>query len=290
MDDLADKLNDRLILDGAMGTQLFAAGLGGDCPEVWNVQKPDAVTAIHRAYIDAGTQVVLTNTFGATEWKLAKSGHADDQERLCRAATENALRAAEDRAWVLGDVGPTGELPEPFGLHSLDDFEDEFMGQIVALVAAGVHGILVESMMSSAEAEAAVRAAKRCCGLPVIGSMTYAAGKQGYRTMMGETVAECTEKLLAAGADAVGANCGLGAGQMVDVVREIRAVTDGPVWAKPNAGQAKLVDGQTVFDEPSETWAAKVPEILAAGANLVGGCCGTTPEHIARACELLGSG
>ena len=280
-------LGERLIADGAMGTELLALGLGGDCPEAWNVEKPEAVEGIHRGYVEAGARVLLTNSFGATEWKLGRSGRAQDAERFCRAAAENALRAAEsaggrEPVYVLGDVGPTGELPEPCGARSLAEFEPVFEAQVRALVAGGVDGILVETMSSAAEATAAVRAARSACGGPVFASMTYSAGRTGYRTMMGETVAEATAALLEAGADVVGSNCGLGAEPMAEVIREVRAVTGGPVLAKPNAGAARLVGGKTVFDECPETWAAGMAGVLRAGANIVGGCCGTTPGHIAR--------
>ena len=285
---MRDVINGRLIADGAMGTQLFALGLGKDCPEACNVEDPEAVETIHRSYIEAGAQLVLTNTFGATEWKLARSGRGAEVEQHCRAAVENALKAAVGKeVWVLGDVGPTGELPEPYGARPLDEFEAVFARQIEALAEAGAHGIIIETMASAAEAATAVRAAKTSCDLPVFACTTYSAGKAGYRTMMGETVAEATEKLLEAGADVVGSNCGLGAAQMVDVVQEIKACATGPVIAKPNAGQPRLVDGKTVFDEAPDAWASKVPGLVAAGANIVGGCCGTTPEHIARARELV---
>lgn len=287
MKDLRDMLAGRLTADGAMGTQLIALGLEGDCPEAWNVEKFGAIEDIHRSYVDAGARIILTNTFGATEWKLGRSGHAADQGRFCRAAAENALRAAEGRAYVLGDVGPTGELPEPYGTHPIAEFEAVFAAQIDALAKSGVHGIIIETMASAAEAAAAVRAARRTCGLPVFACMTYSAGKGGFRTMMGETVGDATAALLEAGADVVGSNCGLGAAQMVEVVREIKAAAAVPVIAKPNAGQPRLVGGKTVFDEDAGTWAAKVPELVAAGANIVGGCCGTTPAHIARASELV---
>ncbi|MFW6158473.1 MAG: homocysteine S-methyltransferase family protein [Planctomycetota bacterium] len=280
-------LGEFLIADGAMGTQLQALGLVGDCPEVWNVERPDAVQGIHRRYVEAGARLVLTNTFGGSEWKLARAGHAADQARLCRGAAENARAAAGDGGFVLGDVGPTGKLPEPYGTHGIEEFESVFARQIGLLAAAGVHGVLVETMGSAAEAAAAVRAARRTCDLPVLATLTYSAGKRGYRTMMGETVEQGTEAVLAAGADVVGSNCGLGAGQMVGVIEQVRAVTAGPVLAKPNAGQPKLVDGETVFDEDAETWAAKAPALAAAGATIVGGCCGTTPDHIARAAALL---
>jgi 5-methyltetrahydrofolate--homocysteine methyltransferase len=288
MKPLAEALQGFLVADGAMGTQLLARGLGAECPEACNVEHADAVRAVHEGYIAAGARLVLTNTFGASEWKLERSGHAADQERFCRAAAENARTAAVGRdVYVLGDVGPTGELPEPYGAHPVEAFERVFAAQVEVLAAAGVHGVIVETMGSAVEAAAAVRAAKRSCGLPVLGCLTFTAGNRGYRTMMGETVAQGAETLQEAGADVVGSNCGLGAGPMAEVVRELRAAADGPILAKPNAGQPKLVDGRTVFDEGPAAWAAQVPALAGAGATIVGGCCGTTPEHIARACELL---
>ena len=285
--ELRSALAARLIADGAMGTQLQALGQTVACPEIWNVERPDAVRDIHRRYVEAGARIILTNTFGGSEWKLARAGHAADQESLCRAAAKNALEAAGDRAFVLGDVGPTGELPQPYGAHDLDEFESVFARQVELLASAGVHGVLVETMASSVEAAAAVRAAKRTCDLPVFASFTYSPGRQGYRTMMGETVGQCTEAVLEAGADVVGSNCGLGIEGMADVIREVRAVAQGPVLAKPNAGQPKLVDGETVFDEDADTWASRTPDLAEAGATIIGGCCGTTPDHIARAAHIL---
>ena len=273
-----------------MGTQLLALGLGGDCPETWNLDKPAAVESVHRSYVEAGSQLILTNTFGATAWKLARSGRAADQERLAHAGVERALRAAADRAWVLGDIGPTGELPEPYGARPLSEFEDAFAALACILAQAGVHGLFIETMSSAEEAAAAVRAARRSCELPVLASLTYAPGKRGLRTLMGETVADATRLVLEAGAHAVGSNCGLGAQQMIDVIREIRAVTDAPILAKPNAGQPRLVGDKTIFEESPDDWAQHVPALAQAGANIVGGCCGTTREHIARARELLSKG
>ncbi len=287
MRSLWEILNERLIADGAMCTQLAALGLEGECPEAWNVDEPGAVERVHKSYVEAGARLILTNTFGATEWKLARSGHAADAERFCRAAVENALRAAAGRAYVLGDVGPTGELAGQLGERSAHEFESVFAAQVRHLVKAGVHGIMIETMSSAAEAVAAVRAAKRSCELPVFACMTYSGGRRGYRTMMGETPAEATGKLLEAGADVVGANCGLGAAEMGQVVREIAAATAGPIIAKPNAGLPRLVGDKTVFAEGAGEWAGQTPAIVEAGANIIGGCCGTTPEHIARACELL---
>ena len=287
MTDLRNILNERLLIDGATGTQLLALGLTGECPEAWNVEQPDAVRKVSSAYAEAGSQLVCANSFGASEWKLARSGHAADQESFCKAAAENALIGVAGSAHVLADIGPTGELPAPYGTHAIEEFEAVFAAQIDLLAKAGVHGVIIETMASADEAAAAARAAKRVCGLPVFACMTYSAGNVGYRTMMGETVGQATEALLGAGADVVGSNCGLGIGQMAEVVREVRAVSSGPIIAKPNAGQPRLVAGKTVFEESAADWAPKVPGLVAAGANIVGGCCGTTPEHIALACKLL---
>lgn len=289
MNDLGKHIDRRLLADGAMGTELIALGLVSECPETWNIEQPDAITGIHRRYVDAGAKLLLTNTFGANEWKLARTGRVGDLDRFCRAGVENALAAAVGRAWVLGDVGPTGELPAPFGTHDITEFEKVFTRQVASLAEAGANGILIESMSNGDEAAAAVRAAKRTCPLPVFATMTFAAGKNGYRTLMGETVAATVEKLLDAGADVVGSNCGLGADQMVDVIREIRAAAAVPILAKPNAGRARLEAGRTVFAEDAETWAAFAPKMAEAGATMIGGCCGTGPEHIARAATLLGS-
>lgn len=286
MQDLKKALSHKLIADGAMGTQLFELGLEGDCPECFNLTNPEQVFSIHKSYVDAGAELIYTNTFGASEWKLEKSGQEASQSDMIRAACEIARSAAAGQAYVLGDIGPTGELPAPYGTHDIAEFDEIFRRQCELLAESGVDGVVVETMSSSDEAVAAVRAAKRA-GLVVLATFSYTGGRNGFRTMMGESVADATRKALDAGADAVGANCGLGAAEMADVIREVRAVTSGPVIAKPNAGRPRLEGARTVFDEPPEDWAKIASSIAHANSCIIGGCCGTTPEHIKVLKRLL---
>ena len=271
-----------LVADGAMGTQLAARGLpAGVPPEAWNLERPDAVADVTRAYVEAGAQVVLTNTLGGARWKLARAGLADHTAEVNRAATEAARHGAGQRAAVFVSVGPTGELVAPLGTRREQEFVDVFAEQIDACAEAGADGICIETMTALEEALAALGAARQAApDLPVVASMTYDRGLKVVATVMGVTPEQAARALEAAGADIIGSNCGDGIQGHVEVARLLRPATARPVWIKSNAGRPEWVDGQTVFRQTPEDMASHVEALLAAGANIIGGCCGTTPAHI----------
>ncbi|MFP4356280.1 MAG: homocysteine S-methyltransferase family protein [Phycisphaerae bacterium] len=285
MAELLQRLEERklLVSDGAWGTMLQAAGLeSGQAPERWNLEQPEKVRAVAAAYAEAGSDLVLTNTFGGSRLKLAKLGVAEQTAELNRAGAANSIAAAGE-ALVAGSVGPTGEFLEPYGEMTEPELEAVFAEQIDAMVAAGVSAVCIETMSAIEEAICAIRAARSVGGdgLDVICTMTFDPGQRGYRTMMGTSCAEAAERLTQAGADVVGSNCGNGIEQMVEIAAQMRAVTDRPILIHANAGLPQRIDGRTVFTQTPADFAARVEALVAAGASIIGGCCGTTPEHIA---------
>ena len=282
-----------LVADGAMGTELAARGLAaGAPPEAWNLERPEAVADVSRAYVEAGAQVLLTNTFGGTRWKLARSGLADRTAAVNRAAVEAARRGAgrsagrsadrsAGRALVFASIGPTGELVAPLGPREPAEFVAVFAEQVAACAAAGADGVCIETMTALEEALAALAAARQAApGLPAVVSMTFDRGAKTVATVMGVRPEQAAQALDEAGADLVGSNCGDGIEGHIEVARRLRSATRRPVWIKSNAGRPELVAGRTVFRQTPEAMAGHVAALLAAGANVVGGCCGTTPEHI----------
>lgn len=273
-----------LVADGAMGTELQAAGLEpGACGELWNVEHPERVQRVHERYRAAGAAVLLTNTFGSSRIGLARHDLADRAAEITRAAVGIARRAGGP-GWVLGDIGPFGGFLEPVGDTPVADALAAFAEQARALVESGVDGIVVETMGALDELLLAVRAAREAGAALVIGSVAFDATRTGLRTMTGATPEQAARALRDAGADMVGANCGSGLG-MEDyalIVRRYRAtVPELPVWAKPNAGQPRLgVDG-VAYDASADDMAAAARLLVRAGAAVIGGCCGTTPEHVA---------
>jgi len=279
--DLAAIIRERgfLIADGAWGTELAKAGLqAGDCPEAWNETNPDAVFAVARGYVEAGSDIILTNTFGGSQLKLAKCGLEDKTKLLNTLGVEISKRAAQDKALVFASLGPTGEFMEPYGTFSEEDFVTVFAEQIAVIAQAEADGILIETMTALEEVFAAVKAARKISDLPVIASMTYDIGPAGFATMMGVKPEAAAGALI--DVESVGANCGSGIDNMIELARHLRPATRKPLWIKPNAGLPQLVDGRTVYGETAEQMVSRLPELIEAGANIVGGCCGTTPEHI----------
>jgi 5-methyltetrahydrofolate--homocysteine methyltransferase len=276
-----------LVLDGAMGTMLFQAGLApGACPELWNAERPEILQGIHRAYIEAGSDLIETNTFGGTRLKLK----AYELEDRCRELNEKAARLARSicpsGGYVAGSIGPTGHLPdtfEPLGDTPPELFYENFKEQALALAEGGVDLFAIETMMIPDEAVLAIKAAKETTGLPVMCSMTFQYNpSQGVdRTMWGTSPAVAASKLAAAGADIVSCNCGDGGpGRVPAILSEMRSATSAFLAAYPNAGIPKIVGGKTVYDLTPEAMAAAYPDILEAGARIVGACCGSTPAHI----------
>jgi 5-methyltetrahydrofolate--homocysteine methyltransferase len=267
-----------LLLDGAMGTLLQDKGLpAGEPPDGFNVYNPDAVRAAHAAYVAAGADIILTNTFGATKRRLAAYRLASRADEINRAGVALARDAAADKAWVAGDVGPLGEYPEPLGTLPFDEAYREFYRQARVLADAGVDLVVIETMTDLREAKAAVVAARAAFDGPIIAFMTF---DEDGRAVTGTPPEVAAVTLVAAGADAVGANCSVGARELVPVIRAMAAAVDVPVCAEPNAGLPGLVAGKTTFRQTPAQFASWVPKLVAAGAAVVGGCCGTTPEHV----------
>ncbi len=283
---LLDTLARRPLLgDGATGTQLQSMGLPpGTCGERWNLDHPDRVRELHRRYLDAGSDLLTTNSFGGTTLVLAGHGLEAQADEINLAAARLAREIADERAWVLGDIGPCGGLLEPLGETSPEVAAEAFRRQAAALLAGGADAILVETMSDPAEMELAVGAARAAGAAVVAATYAFQRSAVGYRTMMGTTVAEAVGRALDAGAAVVGANCGteLSLDDYEQLTRELAAAARGaPVIVQPNAGSPILRDGKISYAESAAEFAAAVPRLLAAGARIIGGCCGSTPEHLA---------
>jgi 5-methyltetrahydrofolate--homocysteine methyltransferase len=276
-----------LCCDGAMGTQLLARGLtSGECGMVWNVERPGDVGGIHLAYRNAGCDLITTNSFGGSRFALELHGLADRVAELNRAAARVARAAAGDSGWVLGDVGPFGDFLEPVGDVTADELREAFGAQIAALLEGGADAILVETMSDPAEAVVGVEAAKACAAdVPVV--VTYAFQKTApgeFRTMMGTSAAEAVRRATAAGAEIVGANCGtaLSLEDYVKLAEQlVAAAGNALVIVQPNAGSPRIENGRTIYDATPEEMAATATRLLSAGVRIIGGCCGTTPAHLA---------
>jgi len=277
---------DVILLDGAMGTELDKRGLMSRVGA--NLEAPDAVLAIHQQYVQAGCRALTTNTLTMNRVYLETHNVDVSLRDVNRAGAELARQAAGEDRYVLGDIGSTGQLLEPYGTFKELQFYDAFKEQAEILAEAGVDGFIIETMFDLREATCAVRACKENTSLPVIVSMAFATEEKGGRTIMGDSAEQCAKGLTDVGADAVGANCGdLAPSQMAVVVSLLKEATASPILAQPNAGKPKLIGDQTVFEMAPAPFAAGIAECLRAGARLVGGCCGTTPEHIAAIAAML---
>lgn len=273
------------LFDGAMGTMLQQAGLlAGDCPELWNLSKPEIVREIHRAYVLSGADVIETNTFGANRLKLSEYGLADKVSLINTAAVAAVRKAAGRYIKIAGSVGPTGKFIAPLGNVSFDAAYAVFFEQITALDEAGVDFILIETMTDIQEVRAALLAAKAASKKPVICQMSF--GEDG-RTVTGTDPRTAAIVLAAMGADIVGANCSLGPAHLIEVVETMAAAVNCPVIVQPNAGMPELVNGKTVFPLSPQDMALSAIRLVEAGASYIGGCCGTTPAHIKAMREVL---
>lgn len=274
-----------LVGDGAMGTQLIAQGLPmGGSAEEWNLSHADRIRGVHQAYVDAGCDLLLTNTFGGNPLALARHGLADRAYEINLTAARMARDCIGARGYVLGDVGPFGGFLQPLGNTTRGELEEAARVQIAALADGGVDALIFETMTALEELAVVIQAARRQARrLPIIGSLTYdRLADGGFRTMTGVTAKDAVEFLVRSGVDAVGCNCGTGihAGDYVELVIQVRRHCDRPIVVQPNAGQPRLDRGRIVYDETPATMAAVVPDLVRAGASVVGGCCGTTPEHV----------
>jgi 5-methyltetrahydrofolate--homocysteine methyltransferase len=283
------KAGEILISDGAMGTFLHAKGLqGGECPESWCVSHPKEVQEIAQAYVDAGSDIVETNSFGATSFKLKSYGLVDQVHDINCAAAKLAKHAMGSNGYVAASVGPTGHIViEEGGDTTAEALYEAFKAQVIALAEGGADAICVETMSSVVEAEQAIKATKENTNLPVICTFAFEPGIKGFRTMMGVKPERAAKAAAAAGADIVGANCGMGISNMIEITRQMRAaVPDVPILIHANAGPPVMENGKTVFKESPELMASFVAELVQAGANIIGGCCGTTPAHITAVAKV----
>jgi 5-methyltetrahydrofolate--homocysteine methyltransferase len=274
------------LLDGAMGTQLAEAGLemGGQS----NITHPDAVLAVHQQYAECGIDLLITNTLTMNRINIESHNVGVDVREVNLAGARLAKAAARGGQYILGDMGSTGKMLKPYGDLSEDDSYAAFKEQATILAEGGVDGLIVETMFDLREALCALRAAKEVVDIPVITSITFNTLKNGGRTIMGNSARDCAQALTEAGAYAVGANCGsLDPFQMAEIVSKMREATSLPIIVQPNAGRPRVVENRTVFGMSPSDFAAGIYECLQAGARLLGGCCGTSPDHIRAMVALL---
>ena len=268
-----------VVTDGAWGTQLQLMGLPvGDCAERWNLDHPDRVERVGRAYVEAGSQVILTNSLGANRVRLAYRNLGDRTVEINHAAVEISRRAAGGAAYVFASIGPTGKLIS-MRETTPDELMDVFAEQARAQAEAGADALLLETFTDLDEIVPALTAA-RTTRLPIVASMVFDSGIRHDRTLMGKTPEQTARAMVEAGADVVGANCGRGVDGYVDVCRRMRAEVAVPLWLKPNAGLPELVDGRASYTILPDQFASRVVDLVEAGADFVGGCCGTDPDFI----------
>ncbi|MGD0650700.1 MAG: homocysteine S-methyltransferase family protein, partial [Verrucomicrobiia bacterium] len=251
----------------------------GEFPDVWNLTRPENVAEVARAYVEAGSRVILTNTFGANRLRLAETGFADRVVAINEAGARLSREAACNRASVFASMGPTGRMLMAVEANP-EEISAAFREQAAALACGGADGLVVETMSDLAEAKLAVAAAKET-GLPVVACMVFDSGKEKDRTIMGTTPEEAAAGLVEAGADVIGANCGQGIAGFVKICERLKSAAAGrPVWIKANAGLPELKNGKPFYRTTPSEFAAFVPALLKAGADFIGGCCGTSPEFI----------
>jgi 5-methyltetrahydrofolate--homocysteine methyltransferase len=283
------------LLDGAMGTQLIARGIElCRCYDYLNIEQRDTILEIHRAYLEAGSDAVLTNTFGANRFALARHGLGGKVREINIAGAQIARKAAGENKYVLGDIGPSGDFLKPLGSLEPEELKEAFAEQAKALSAGGVDGFIIETLTSIDEAAIAVEAVKSIIGgLPVFVSFAFDKVPDDFRTMMGVDVKSAVTKMVLLGVDAIGFNCGtVSLDEYVELAKKFVSAAKTSkkkvlVFAEPNAGQPELVDGRAVYKVSPEDFAAAAEKIRSAGVNIIGGCCGTGPEHIKALAEIL---
>lgn len=285
--DLIKKRN--VLLDGGFGTELIRRGFPqGACPETWNVERPEVVGEIHRSYFDAGSDAVLTNSFGGSAIKLASHGLDKRCHELNKAAAAIANGVKPKEGFVGGSIGPTGKFLRPQGEFTEREFEEAFAEQARGLADGKADFLLIETQYDLREALCALRAARKVTAIPVFVTMTYNRVPRGFFTLMGNSPDQCLQEFEKEGVPVVGANCTLDSSDMADLVKVMRDITRLPLIAQANAGKPSLSNGGEVsYSQGMESYLQHIPEIIENGANVVGGCCGTNPETIRRMAALV---
>lgn len=283
-----------LVCDGAMGTELQRLGLPfGLCGDVWNLDNPSAVAEVHRQYVEAGADLLLTNTFSTNRYRLAHFGLADKVAEIAKRAVHILRGVVGDQAWLVGELGPLGEFLEPFGEISRSEAVDAFRETAEVFAGEGVDAIIIETITAPDEMDAAVEAVRSVTDLPLAGCFTFQSSPVGLRTMTGATPQQCAELLASLPVDMVGCNCGINltGSDYLEIARVFSQATQKPLLLEPNAGTPELVEGRIVYRAAPEALAALVPSFVQAGVRIIGGCCGTSPDHIReirRAVDSLG--
>lgn len=271
--------NKTVITDGAWGTQLQIRGLKkGECPDALNLTRPEIVEAVASDYAGAGSRIILTNTFGANRFVLERFGYWDQVEAINVAGVEISKKAAAGKALVFASMGPTGQLLMNNG-KGKEEIQDAFDLQAHAIHQAGADGIVVETMSNLNEAVLAIQAARRT-GLPVVACAVFDSGREKDRTMMGDTVEKVVETFTGAGVDVIGTNCGQGIAGFLPICRQMRSMTSLPLWMKPNAGLPLFTNGKVTYAADPAGFAEIASKLAEAGADFLGGCCGTSPDFV----------
>jgi 5-methyltetrahydrofolate--homocysteine methyltransferase len=287
---IMDLVKERVvILDGGMGTELIRLGLPeGECPELWNSEKPEIVKQIHTNYFEAGSDVVLTNSFGGNAIKLSSHGLEKRCYELNREAAKIAKGVKPEAKFIAGSMGPTGKFLKPNGEYTEEEFEEAYAEQAIGLTEGGADFLLIETQYDLREALSALRGTRRVSHLPVFVTMTYKLTPRGYFTIMGNSVPQCLRELEAENVPILGTNCTLNSAEMVELVRIMRGATPLPLIAQANAGQPELIPGGKVaYSQDVEDYVRYIPQMIKNGASVIGGCCGTNPDYIRRMAEVI---
>lgn len=276
------KSGDIIVADGAMGSLLFKKGLEkGDCPEKLNLSNPEILEEIAKLYIDAGSEIIQTNTFGASSLKLAEYNLHDKTEEINIKGVRAVRNVVGDKAYVSGSCGPSGKILQPYGDATPEELMESYKIQMSALVEGGVDLICIETMIDVNEAVVAIQAARDISkNIPVTATMTFDKTPRGFYTIMGTSIEQAVESLSRAGADIIGSNCGNGLEKMIEIAGEFKKVTEIPIIIQSNAGLPEIVEGNLVYNETADFFGDRIGQLIDIGVSIIGGCCGTTPEHI----------
>ena len=270
-----------IISDGGTGTYLQKNGLEpGGCPEEFNVSHPEVIKKMAREYFEAGSDMVLTNSFGGSVFRQKHYGFEDSVFKFNKLAAQLAKSQAPEHGFVCGSLGPTGEFLRPLGLVSNQEMYDSFKNQALALEEGGADCVVIETMLDIDETSIALQAVRENTSMLAMATMTFDLGPRGFFTMMGVTPEDAAKKLEQSGAQVIGANCGNGIERMIEIASKMRNSTDKPMMINCNAGIPSLVSGEILYPETPEYMAEQFMKLKDVGVNIIGGCCGTSPEHI----------